>query len=250
MSIQLPRDSNRGHNHNETVEGKRVPMHFRKDLIRLAVLLVASLGGLTPTLGQSGDLGNLCDIPSGKIQAVLSFKATRVLASQTSVRSFLAAWHERDSGGGASSTPGQLVVCEKNGLRYKEVFRFEDKAHMGFLEFAPLSSLTVPGLVVTFSSDIGWNGPTLVVALVQEKFEVVYQGATSELVDLDGNGIPEIFESVWPDGDGYPRRTTIHVWDGVKYRKLTTSRWDYRFSRSVLSRVRSYNKEKLRQNRK
>jgi hypothetical protein len=226
-------------------------MHFPMDLIRLVMLLAASLGGLTPTLGQSGDLGDLCEIPKvEKTQAVLSFRATRVLASHTSVRSFLALWHERENGGPVSSTPGQLVVCEKSGVRYKEVFRFEDKAQMGFLEFAPLSSLTVPGLVVTFSSEIGWNGPTLVVALVQEKFEVVYQGVTSELVDLDGNGIPEIFESMWPDGDGYPRTTTIHVWDGVKYRKLTTSRWEYRFSRSVLSRVRSYNKAKLRQNRK
>ncbi len=226
-------------------------MHFRINLIRLVMLLAASLGGLTPTLGQSGGLEELCETPRDeKIQAVLSFSATRVLASHTSVRSFLAVWHEGKNGGPVNTTPGQLVVCEKNGLRYKEVFRFEDRAQMGFLEFAPLSSLTVPGLVVTFSSDTGWNGPTLVVALVQEKFEVVYQGATSELVDLDGNGIPEIFESVWPDGDGYPRTTTIHVWDGVKYRKLTTSRWEYRLSRSVLSRVRSYNKAKLRQNRK
>ena len=106
-------------------------------------------------------------------------------------------------------------------------------------------------VVATYAQiSIDDRGPTLVVALVQEKFEVVYQGATSEVVDLDGNGIPEIFESVWPDGDGYPRTTTIHVWDGVKYRKLTTSRWEYRFSRSVLNRVRNYNKAKLRQNRR
>jgi hypothetical protein len=50
------------------------------------------------------------------------------------------------------------------------------------------------------------------VALVQDKFQVVYQGQTSEIVNLDGDGIPEIFESVWPDGDGYPKKTTIYVW--------------------------------------
>jgi len=158
------------------------------------------------------------------------------------MRSFLAVWREPEKGG-VSSTPGQLVICEKNGLLYKEVFRFEDKARMEFLEFAPLSSLTVPGVVVTFAPDIvGWKGPTLIVALVQDKFEIVFEGGTSEVVDLDGNGIPEIFESVWPDGDGYPRRTLIHVWDGVKYRKLTSSKWEYRFSRSVLNRLRGYSK--------
>jgi hypothetical protein len=36
--------------------------------------------------------------------------------------------------------------------------------------------------------------------LVQAKFEVVYQGATSELVDLDGNGIPEILSQCGPMG--------------------------------------------------
>ena len=226
-------------------------MHFQINSIRLVMLLVALLGGLTPTLAQSGGLEKLCETPGDqKIQAVLSFSATRVLASQTNVRSFLAVWHEREDGGPGRDHQGRLVVYERDGLRCKEVFRFEDKAQMEIQELAPLSSLTVPGVVVTFSSDISMNGPTLVVALVQEKFEVVYRGATSELVDLDGNGIPEIFESMWPDGDGYPRTTTIHVWDGVKYRKFTTSRWEDRFSRSVLTRVKSYNKAKLRQNRK
>jgi hypothetical protein len=127
-------------------------MHFRMDLIRLVLFLAASLGGLMPTLGQTSDLGEPCEtLRSDKTQAVLSFSATRVSASQTNVRSFLALWHERKNGGPVSSPPGQLVVYEKNGLRYKEVFRFEDKAQMGFLEFAPLSSLIVPGLVVTFS---------------------------------------------------------------------------------------------------
>jgi hypothetical protein len=217
-------------------------MHFRISLIHLVALVIASLGGLTPMLGQPSDPGYICDISRGEIQGVVSFKAVRFLASQTSMRSFLAVWREPEKGG-VSSTPGQLVICEKNGLLYKEVFRFEDKARMEFLEFAPLSSLTVPGVVVTFAPDIvGWKGPTLIVALVQDKFEIVFEGGTSEVVDLDGNGIPEIFESVWPDGDGYPRRTLIHVWDGVKYRKLTSSKWEYRFSRSVLNRLRGYSK--------
>lgn len=219
-------------------------MDFRSNLTRLAILLALS-AGVMPTLAQYDDLGDLCEISrSGKVKGILSFRATRFLATQTSVRLFLAVWHEGGNGGPVSSTQGTLVVQEKDGLRYKEVFRFEDKAQMEFQELAPLNSFTVPGLVVTFSSEIGWNGQTLVVALVQEKFEVVYQGGTSELVDLDGNGIPEIFESAWPDGDGYPRRTVIHVWDGLKYRKLTASKWEFRFSRSVLNRVRSYNKNR------
>lgn len=223
----------------------RVPMHFRMNLIRLFVIVIASLGGLIPILGQSGDPGDICKIPSREIQGVVTFKAVKLLASQTSMKSFLAVWHEPENGGRVTSTPGQLVICERNGLTYKEVFRFEDKARMEFLEFAPLSSLTVPGVVVTFASDIvGWKGPTVVVALLNEKFGIVYEGGTSEVIDLDGNGIPEIFESVWPDADGYPKRTTIHVWDGVKYRKLMTSRWEYRFSRLVLNRLRSYSKTK------
>ena len=219
-------------------------MNYRIYLIRFAMLLLASSGGARPALAQSGDLGNLCEISSSlSVKGILSFRATRFLASETSVRLFLAVWHEYTKGGLVSSPEGQLRVYEKDGLQYREVFRLEGREQMEFQELAPLNSQRVPGLVVTFS-EVDRNGLTLVVALVKEKFEVVYNGGSSELVDLDGDGIPEIFESVWPDGDGYPRRTIIHVWDGAKYRKLTTSKWEYRFSRSILNRLKSYGKNR------
>lgn len=95
---------------------------------------------------------------------------------------------------------------------------------------------------MNFSSDLDAAGPILVIALVQDTFQIVYRGETIEIVDLDGNGIPEIFESVWPDGDGYPKTTTIHVWNGTKYQKLITSKWEYRFSKLMLNRLRRHNK--------
>ena len=82
------------------------------------------------------------------------------------------------------------------------------------------------------------------VALVQDKFQVVYQGQTSEIVNLDGDGIPEIFESVWPDGNGYSTTTTIYVWDGLRYRQLTTAKWEYPFSISVLNRLKMYRRSR------
>ena len=100
---------------------------------------------------------------------------------------------------------------------------------------------------MNFSSDFDGAGSVWVVALVQEKFQIVYKGEHSEIVDLDGNDIPEIFESIWPDGDGYPKSTAIHVWNGTKYQKFISSKWTARFSQSVLGRIRKYNK--TRQNR-
>jgi hypothetical protein len=56
-------------------------------------------------------------------------------------------------------------------------------------------------------------------------------------LDLNGDGFPEIFESSWPDGDGSPKATTVHVWSGKNYRTLMKTSWRNRFGPGVFSAV-------------
>lgn len=180
----------------------------------------------------------------GACKGIISFRVTRFEATTTSTRLFVAAWFGANTNSTDVGSSARLTIFEKDGADYKEVFNFVETDTLDFREFGPLHSLALPGIVVNFSSDLNGDGPVWVVAFVQEKFQIVYRGAASEIVDLDGNGIPEIFESIWPDGEGYPKRTTIHVWNGTNYQKLITSNWESRFSKSMLRQITKYNKSR------
>lgn len=209
---------------------------------RLVFLVSLLLGGMAvDTTAQPGDLERLCEMPTkGKLKGVFSFRTTKFLSSKTITRIFVATWSVSDSDAMQDEVRRRLVILEKDGASYKEVFNFEQKNPIEFQEFQSFNSLAVPGFVVHFSSDVNGVGPVLVIAMVQDNFRIVFQGESSEIVDLDGNGIPEVFESIWPDGDGYPKSTTIYVWNGMKYQKLITSNWESRFSARVLKRIRRY----------
>ena len=204
----------------------------------LTTLLFCGL--LVDTIAQPGDLEGVCEISGkGKLKGVHSFRITRFLSSKTSTRLFVAAWFVSDNNSSQTHARRRLVIFEQVGTIYREVFNLEEDDPLEFYGFGSLNSLAVPGIVVNFSSDLDGDGPVLVVAMVQDTFQVVYRGESCEIVDLDGNGIPEIFESIWPDGDGYPKSTTIYLWNGTKYRKLITTKWESRFSKMVLNRIRN-----------
>lgn len=209
----------------------------------LLLTLLACCGMPVDTMAQQGDLRGISELTDqGTLKGIFSFRITRFLESKTSTRLFVAAWFVSSNNPTEIDSGPRLVIFETDGATYKEVFNLEVKDSLDFNEFGSLNSLAVPGIVVNFSSDLDGAGPIWVIALVQDKFQIVYRGENSEIVDLDGNDIPEIFESIWPDGDGYPKSTTIHVWDGVKYQKLASSKWESRFSKLVLNQIRKYNR--------
>jgi hypothetical protein len=100
----------------------------------------------------------------------------------------------------------------------------------------PLSTFNLTGLTVQSSGSFTDYDAALVIA-VNEKFQVVFRGGSSEILDLNGDGLPEIFESMWPNGDGYPKTTTIHVWSGKTYRRLMKTSWRNRFGLGILTSV-------------
>jgi hypothetical protein len=118
-----------------------------------------------------------------------------------------------------------------------EVFRIVSSPDDMWQRLIPLDAFRLPGLTIQSSHSFTDNDAALVIALVDGKFQVVFRGLTSEILDLNGDGIPEIFESMWPDGDGHPKTTTVHVWTGKNYRLLMKTSWRNRFGPGVLSSV-------------
>lgn len=175
-------------------------------------------------------------VKKGGVQAIISFGSPD--------KTFLAIWYRIRQESEIPITNNSLIIFERKKEKYEEVFRFDDKGGNQLWQYlAQFGTPNFPGVAIISLGNDYFYGPTIVIALVDNKFKVVYQGGTSEFVDLDGNGIPEIFESNWPNGDGSPQMTTVYVWDGKIYTPIMKSKWDERFSHSIISAVESYSKK-------
>jgi hypothetical protein len=206
-------------------------MAIRVDMRRtLCWLLIGYLLYGTSAFAQVGDLGSL-DIPrKGKLKGITSFR--------TNTNLFLAVWYAMPSEKVEYATQYSLCIFECTEGRYKEVFQLSAEGDDTWNELMCFDSARLPGVVIFLASGTSSRGPAIVIGLVRNKFEIVYRGDESEFVDINADGIPEILESVWPDGDGYPKATTIHIWNGNSYRPLMKVRWGNRFSQAVGNAVR------------
>ena len=170
---------------------------------------------------RPGSFGDLAKIPKlGEIRGFTSFS-----------ESHLAVWYSNARKGHSDSYEAFLVIYDIRDREPAEVFRIDSSPQ----RLIPLDALNLPGLSI--QSSFADNDAALVIALVDGEFQVVFRGGTSEILDLNGDGVPEVFESMWPDGDGYPKATTIHVWSGKNYRALMKTSWRNRFGPGVLSSV-------------
>ena len=196
----------------------------------LGVLVWSAILSWLPTpcaFAQPGSFRDLGKIPKlGEIRGLTSFSESHVAVWYSNVRK--------------DQTPNYeafLVIFELRGAEPAEVFRIVSSPEDVWQKLIPLDALSFPGLTIQSSHSFTNNDAALVIALVEGKFQVVFRGGTSEIVDLNSDGVPEIFESMWPDGDGYPKATTVHVWSGKNYRALMKTSWRNRFAPRVLSSV-------------
>jgi hypothetical protein len=194
----------------------------------LGVLLWSAILSSLPTssaFAQAGSFGDLGQVPKlGEIWGISSFS-----------ESHLAVWYSNVRKDQTPSHEAFLVIFELRNGKLEEVFRVVNSPEDQWQRLIPLDSRR-PGLTIQ-SSNISDNDAALVIVLVDGKFQVVFRGGASEILDLDADGVPEIFESIWPDGDGYPPATTVHVWSGKSYRALMKTSWRNRFGPAVLSAV-------------
>ena len=176
---------------------------------------------------QPDTFGDLEKIPKlGEIRGLTSFS-----------ESHLAVWYSNVRKDEFPSYEAFLVIFELRNREPAEVFRIKSSPEDMWQRLIPLDAFHLTGLTIQSSHSFTDNDAALVIAMVDGKFQIVFRGGTSEILDLNGDGIPEIFESMWPDGDGFPKTTTVHVWSGKTYRPLMKASWRNRFGREVLSSV-------------
>lgn len=196
----------------------------------LGIVLWGAILSWLPTpsaFAQPGSFGDLGKIPKlGEIRGLTSFS-----------ESYLAVWYSNVRKDQIPSYEAFLVIFELRNGEPAEVFRLVSSPEDLWQRLIPLDALSLPGLSIQSSHSFTDNDAALVIALVDGKFQVVFRGGTSEILDLNGDGVPEVFESMWPDGDGYPTFTTIHVWSGRNYRVLMKTSWRNRFGPGVRSSV-------------
>ena len=193
------------------------------------VLWIAALSCLaTPfAYAQPGSFGELGKIPRlGEIRGFTTFS-----------ESHLAVWYSNVRKNPSPGYETFLIIYDMRGREPAEVFRIDSSPEDVWQRLIPLDAFSLPGLIIQSSHSLTDNDAALVIALADGKFQVVFRGGTSEILDLNGDGVPEVFESMWPDGDGYPKATTIHVWSGKNYTALMKTSWRNRFGPAVLSSV-------------
>lgn len=176
---------------------------------------------------QPGSFGDLGKIPRlGEIRGITSFS-----------ESHLAVWYSNVRKDQFPSYDAFLVIYEMRNREPSEVFRINSSPEDVWQRLIPLGALNLTGLTIQSSHSFTDYDAALVIALVDGKFKVVFSGGTSEIFDLNADGVPEIFDSMWPDGDGYPKTTSIHVWNGKTYVPLMKTSWRNRFGSGVRSSV-------------
>lgn len=111
-------------------------------LVRIFVFLTTLLyvGATVDTMAQPGDFERVCQISDrGKLKGIFSFRITRFLSSKTSTRLFVAAWYVSDDHSTPLVPERQLVIFEKDGALYKQVFSYEEKDPWNFKSLDPLT---------------------------------------------------------------------------------------------------------------
>ena len=177
----------------------------------------------SPAFGQPGSFGDLSKIPKlGEIRGLTSFS-----------ESHLAVWYSNVKRGPIPSYEALLVIYEMRNQSPVEVFRISSSVQDIWQKLIPLSDSRLTGVIMQASQSFTEYDSALLIALVDGKFKVVFRGSTTEVVDLNADGIPELLESMWPDGDGFPKSTTVHVWNGQVYTALTKVAWSERFGPKV-----------------
>lgn len=170
--------------------------------------------------GNFGDLGKLPRL--GDIRAITNLD-----------ESHLAVWYWSVDKNAVSSDGNVLAIYAVKGGEFSEVFRLKnDPGDDNWEKLVPLCDSRLIGVTIQSGSITNYD-QAQVIALVGDKFQSVFRGSTSEFTDLNDDGVPEIFESDWPDGDGYPTTTTIHIWNGKKYSRLMNVSFRKRFGPTV-----------------
>ena len=194
----------------------------------LAAVVSVGLLCLVPSLqAQPGNFGDLGKLPKlGDVRAITNLD-----------ESHLAVWYGILDKNAVPSYWDVLAIYAVKDGEFSEVFRLKSEAGDEFwAKLVPLCDSRLIGVALQTGVITNYD-QVRVIALVEGKFQSVFEGSTSEFTDLNDDGVPEIFESDWPDGDGYPTTTTVHLWNGKKYSRLMKISFRKRFGPTVQTAI-------------
>lgn len=197
-------------------------------MVFLAAVVWVVLFCLVPSLqAQPRNFGDLGKLP----------KLGDVLAITNLDESHLAVWYGIVDKNAIPSYWDVLAIYAVKDGEFSEVFRLKSEpADDPWEKLVPLCDSRLIGVALQTGVITNYDS-VQVIALVGGKFQSVFKGSSSEFTDLNDDGVPEIFESDWPDGDGYPTTTTVHVWNGKKYSRLMKVSFRKRFGPTVQTAI-------------
>jgi hypothetical protein len=100
------------------------------------------------------------------------------------------------------------------------------------------------GFVLRSEAGDYWYGSTKVFCIINGKAQAVYDNVMStEIVDLNADGYPDLLASGWPDGDGGPSTTDVYVWKKSIYKKVLTVPFRSRYGLRVVKAISRFTTE-------
>lgn len=190
----------------------------------LCLLSLVTFGTLARA--QSGDFTDFEKLPKlGVVRAIHSLD-----------ESHLAVWYWSNKEDFMQTDGSILVIYEVKNGAFSEVFKLKSTVDGGWNRIEPLCDTRLTAIKIESGTITNYDS-AIIIALVDGKFQKVFEGSTSEFRDLNEDGIPELFEAEWPDGDGYPTTATVHFWNGKTYKRLMKVSYRKRFGPVVQAAV-------------
>jgi hypothetical protein len=123
--------------------------------------------------------------------------------------------------------------------QYVEVFLYQAEQMVMIENAIPLEYYNFQGFMLKLSDGVSDFDGSIVVQHLQDSnsFVKVFHGGTIELIDFEGDGIPEIFESDWPDDDGFPKDSKVFILKKGTYQQIALVKWGSRLSQEIQRRI-------------
>ena len=122
----------------------------------------------------------------------------------------------------------------------------DSESKISWTEMDQFPSIRLPGVVLWGSETMERDSAT-VICHTTKGFRVVFEGFGVSFLELDNDGIPEVFSSSYPEFDaGYTddrHEFMVHTWNGTEFVLVKKFQvWEKRFSNDIIRAVREVKK--------
>jgi hypothetical protein len=139
---------------------------------------------------------------------------------------------------------GMLKIYRPEGSVLVQEFSLSkrEEEEWGELEVFP-SQWSPFGVVLYKTGDYSRSGAQ-VICWVKGHWETVFEGSYVDFVDIDLDGVPEIFTEERKQDTGPPDWVHVWVWDGSRYVDVERIRFQKLYATDVIQRIKAVRKQK------